>query len=135
MIALPPEYAAAGTLKALSIRQPWAWLILSGHKTVENRNWATRFKGPVLIHAAKGMTRGEYEAAALFALQRGVQVPAFHNLERGGLVGVAEIVGCVSASVSPWFQGPFGFVLGAVRRLPFVPCAGALGFFDVSAGR
>jgi hypothetical protein len=48
-------------MKALSIRQPWAWLILHAGKDIENRDWPTRFRGRFLIHAAKGMTRDEYE--------------------------------------------------------------------------
>lgn len=46
---------------ALSIRQPWAWHILNSGKDIENRDWPTRFRGRVLIHASKGMTRAEYE--------------------------------------------------------------------------
>ncbi len=37
----------------LSIRQPWAWLIVNGYKDIENRTWSTRFRGKVLIHAGK----------------------------------------------------------------------------------
>ena len=48
-------------MKALSIRQPWAWLIVCGHKPLENRSWPTPYRGPLLIHAAKGMARVEYE--------------------------------------------------------------------------
>ena len=40
-------------MKALSIMQPWAWLICAGHKDIENRSWSTGFRGPVLIHAGK----------------------------------------------------------------------------------
>lgn len=43
-------------MKALSIRQPWAWLILHGGKDIENRSWNTNFRGRFLIHAAAGMT-------------------------------------------------------------------------------
>ena len=38
---------------ALSIQQPWAWLIVNGHKGVENRDWDTRQRGDILIHAGK----------------------------------------------------------------------------------
>ena len=48
---------------ALSIRQPWAWLIVNGYKDIENRNWKTNFRGKILVHAAKGMTKAEYEDA------------------------------------------------------------------------
>jgi hypothetical protein len=44
-------------MRTLSIRQPWAWLIVNGHKPVENRDWATSFRGPVLIHAGLTMAR------------------------------------------------------------------------------
>ncbi|MCG0445699.1 ASCH domain-containing protein [Pseudomonas aeruginosa] len=54
-------------MKALSIRQPWAWLVANGHKDIENRDWATSFRGRFLIHAAKSMTRDEYEEARDFA--------------------------------------------------------------------
>lgn len=67
--------------------------------------------------------------------------------ELGGIVGRAEIVDvikpggvyvsrCAPASVdesadSPWYMGAFGFVLRNVEPLPFVPCAGALGLWNV----
>jgi hypothetical protein len=38
-------------LKAISIRQPWAWLIVNGYKDVKNRIWAANLRGRVLIHA------------------------------------------------------------------------------------
>jgi hypothetical protein len=39
------------TIKALSIRQPWAWLIVQGDKDIENRS--TTYRRRVLIHAGK----------------------------------------------------------------------------------
>ena len=39
-------------MKILSIRQPWAALIVHGFKETENRTWSTSYRGPVLIHAA-----------------------------------------------------------------------------------
>lgn len=50
--------------------------------------------------------------------------------QRGGIVGVADVVDCVAASNSPWFVGRYGFVLANQRPLPFIPVKGALGFFD-----
>ena len=121
-------------MKALSIRQPWAWLILNAGKDVENRNWPTRLRGRVLIHASKGMSVEEYDAAIAFVRARiagGVEIPAWETLHRGGIVGEIRIADCVSRSASPWFVGRFGFVLRDPRPLPFRPCRGALGFFDV----
>lgn len=128
------------TDRALSIRQPWAWLILNGGKDIENRSWPTKLRGRVLIHAAKGMTDSEWDDAMAFAdgaapLDRDVQLrrrALCHNdARRGGIVGSVEIVDCVSASDSPWFFGPYGFVLRNPQPLPFRPMRGALGFFHV----
>ena len=125
-------------MKAISIRQPWAWYILHAGKDIENRCWRTRFRGRVLIHAAKGMTRAEYALAddPLFVAARDpvIHPPAFAELQRGGIVGSVEIVDCVDQSDSAWFNGPFGFVLRDARVLPFIPCRGSLGFFDIPQG-
>jgi hypothetical protein len=118
---------------ALSIRQPWAWLIVHGWKNIENRTWRTRFRGPVLIHASKGMTAGEYRAAQIFmAAFTPLEMPPMGDLPRGGIVGVATILDCVDQHPSEWFTGPFGFVMDEARALPFVGCPGRLGFFAVS---
>lgn len=118
-------------MKALSIRQPWAWLIVNGHKDIENRDWWTGFRGPVLIHASKGMTRDEYDDCEDLSSALGVTLPPFEALERGGIVGRAVITGCVKDSDSPWFFGKYGFVVADAKTLPFRPFRGQLGFFDV----
>lgn len=118
-------------MKALSIRQPWAWLIVNGFKPVENRDWSTRYRGDFLVHASKGMTREDYEDARDLAQAQGITIPAPHELERGGIVGKATITGCVTHSPSQWFFGKFGFELVDAKPLPFLPMKGRLGFFDV----
>lgn len=135
-------------MMALSIRQPWASLILKAGKDIENRTWSTRYRGRILIHAAKGMTRDEHEDAIAFAVEairsdpRNAGKPkttlrelgfAFKDLQRGGIIGSVEIVDCVSDSASPWFVGPQGFVLRDPQPLPFRPLKGRLGFFEVPA--
>lgn len=121
----------------LSVRQPWAWLILHGGKDIENRSWSTKIRGRVLIHAAKSKSRQEWDAAMDFALTRAMVSPdvlaqcEFETVERGGIVGSVEIVDCVRNSSSRWFAGDWGFVLEDRRPLPFVACPGRLGFFPV----
>jgi hypothetical protein len=122
-------------MKALSIRQPWAFSIVHGGKDIENRSWPTRFRGPVLIHAAKGMTYDEYDAWKLTIDAFDLAGPwlegkTLADLNRGGIIGYAEIVDCVEKHPSPWFFGEYGFVLANVKPLEFVACKGALGFFD-----
>lgn len=123
-------------MKALSIRQPWAWLIINGGKDIENRSWPTRLRGRILVHASKGMTRDEYRSVddllTVSSMRTlGIKLPAFEELERGGIVGSVEIAGLVSESKSPWFFGPYGFVLQNPRPMPFIQFKGALGFFDI----
>lgn len=122
-------------MKALSIRQPWAWFILRAGKDIENREWPTNVRGRVLIHASKGMTRDEYEDAIYFARYECAvpiaKIPQFDALARGGFVGSVEIVDCMPAHASPWFVGRWGFVLRNPRVVPFMPYKGALGFFPV----
>ena len=104
-------------MKALSIKQPWAWLIASGFKPIENRNWRypPRFRGPFLIHAGK---QPAVLDARFIELCRGRRIKIPADLPLGGIVGSAEIVDVVTASRSPWFFGPLGFVLRNARSLP-----------------
>jgi hypothetical protein len=120
-------------MKALSIRQPWAWLIVNGWKNIENRDWPTRFRGPFLVHAGKAMTMEEYEACQIFmAGFTALELPPFDALQRGGIVGQAVLLDCVAEHDSEWFCGEWGFVLDNAIALPFTPFRGQLGFFDVS---
>lgn len=133
-------------MKALSIRQPWAWLILNAGKDVENRTWyppVSLIGRHFLIHAAKGCTEEEYEAAEDFA---GCRIPTLRDLDRGGIVGICRLAGylmqhadgrmsgrgpgCMRGT-SDWFVGPVGFLLDGIAPLPFTPLRGERGFFDV----
>lgn len=129
-------------LPAISIRQPWASLIVMGLKPIENRTWATKFRGRILIHAAKGVarTRSERtEAMQFLALRCPGAISAiekeggFEHLQRGGIIGEVTITDCVTEHPSPYFVGPYGFVLAEARPLPFTPMAGKLGIFRVPA--
>lgn len=132
MVDLFGAPASPAPLKALSIMQPWAWLIANGHKDIENRDWRCRFRGRVLLHAGKKVDRD-----AATCLRRGfhpvtgeplrLDLPA--AFETGGIVGEATIVGCVAQSSSPWFVGRYGILMRDARPLPFRPCKGALSFF------
>ena len=119
-------------MKIISIRQPWASLIVMGGKSVqteavelkdiENRTWATAYRGPVLVHASQrpdDITPDEIER------RFGVRLTSEQKL--GGIVGITEIVDCVRPHPSLWYApGCYGFVLANSRPLPFVPWKGAL---------
>jgi hypothetical protein len=38
-------------MRALTVKQPWAWAILHAGKDIENRGWRTHYKGPLVIHS------------------------------------------------------------------------------------
>jgi hypothetical protein len=76
-------------MRALSIRQPWAELILLGHKTIEVRSGRTNILERVHIYA--GRNRIEAEEEARIASEFGIDVD---TLPRGVLVGTIEISGC-----------------------------------------
>jgi len=126
-------------MKALTIKQPWASLIIEGGKDVENRTRRTNLRGWVLVHA--GMKQDD----PAMVKEWGIEVDCFTQdnehainavLERespylGGIIGAMHIADCVEGSPSPWFCGPFGYVIDRVVALPFLPCRGHQGWFNV----
>lgn len=117
--------------RALSVRQPFAWLIVHGYKNIENRTWSTQYRGRLWIHASK-----KFDAAAYAFVRRRfprIKLPAPEALKCGGLVGSVEVVDCVRKHPSPWYQrGNFGFVLNNARPSRFRQIAGRLGLFRVN---
>lgn len=130
-------------MKALSLTQPWAWLVCHGGKDIENRVWNTKLRGRFLIHASKRMTDDDWMSAYYFAKDVGGlalanSIPGYDAMVRGGIVGVAELVDVVPPTATPelpWhMSGQYGFVLRNVRPLPFQACSGALGFWRAPEG-
>jgi ASCH domain len=116
-------------LKVIVVRQPWAWLIVHGFKGIENRSWKTRYRGALLIQASANLpARRRFEEDCMLARRRGAKLP--EEFETGGIVGMVQLVDCVTSSRSKWFEGPVGWVLAKPRRLPFIPLKGRLGLFD-----
>ena len=115
-------------MKALSIQQPWADLILYRGKDIENRTWRlpVHMLGQrVHVHAGKRIDRDACEW---------YDIPVDQvRLRTGALLGTVLIVACVTRSSSEWFNGPYGFVLADPE--PYaepVPCRGRLGFFSAA---
>jgi len=119
-------------LKALSINQPWAWAIVYAGKDIENRVWKTNFRGDFFIHAGKKFdNNGMGWIADHFPELDIDRVANEVGFQMGGIIGQARIVDCVQESDSPWFFGPYGFVLENVEPVEFYPCKGMLNFFKV----
>jgi len=123
---------------ALTICQPWAHLIMQGHKRVENRRWYTGHRGPMLIHAGKSKDWMDLTTMQKYGLD-------YRDLILGSIVGVADVVDCLALQAAkrpnpkyPWLakhehtEGPFCFVLQNVRRFAEpIPYRGEQGLFKV----
>jgi len=123
-------------MKCLSVLQPWAHLILSGQKWVENRTWTTRHRGPLLIHAGRGKTALE---AARIAVPTARWTET--DLVYGAIVGIVNVVDCwpiddprlAQPPYSGWAFGPSCWVLAEPRAFGRpIEWRGRLGLFEVA---
>jgi hypothetical protein len=127
-------------MKALSIQQPWAWLIVNGHKSIENRKWDTRFRGTFLVHTGKKVDKEAYYWLEECMPEIYAKTPFADEIQVGGIVGQSRLINTVQEKDrhllterdKPWFFGKLGFVLDNSKPLPFTPYKGQLGFFDIN---
>ena len=117
-------------MKALSVKQPFAELIVSGRKKVELRKWNTKFRGKFLVHASK---KPDGKAMKKFG---------FKDLPLGEIIGEAELAEvkhypndeelgkdkALHLANSDW--GFYGFVLKNPKRTKPAPAKGRLGFWE-----
>jgi len=139
-------------MKALSGYAEWFWLLAKNIKPVENRSWSlTRYfkreQLPVRIYLHASKTKTPVEE--LFFIQARLTIEQLNELFkvdwsrcRGHIIGEITITDEVTredismpATRSPWFVGPFGFVVedGVLYDEP-IPYKGQLGFFRVEIG-
>ena len=118
-----------GNMKALTIRQPWAWAIFHAGKDIENRPYRYRQRtGNIAIHCA--LTKDSIDL-----LPSGVRRPTAHELSTAVIIGVVDIVDVVETSRSKWFIGPLGWLLKNPRALSKpIPCTGARRLWEVPPG-
>lgn len=122
---------APGQYRILTLRQPWAWLVVYGPKNIENRSWSVSYRGQFLILAGKEMLRREYQNVRQFAVDRGVDIPEPTELQFGGIIGSAGITHILppEENTGKWsLPKQFGWVLVDRHPVEFVPCKGAQGF-------
>lgn len=117
-------------MKTLSIKQPFAELILQGRKKIELRKWNTNFRGEFLIHASK------------IPDEQAMRKFGFKNLSCGYIIGKIRLVDVkiykteeehnkdknLHLASSIW--GNYGFVLENPERIEKIPCKGNLGFWE-----
>lgn len=133
--------ALSGVIKALSLKQPYAWLIANGYLLVDDRTWGTGYRGPMLIHASKGLYEQYYY---YIKTSTHIPIPDKDKLDYGGVVGIAKLVLCskpgdlpagISRQQRAHFGGVhqdyYGFLFEQATPLAFMPCAGKLGIFEI----
>ena len=143
-------------MKAISLWQPWASAIPAGLKTIETRSWATAYRGPLAIHAAKRWTAeelyfwqqnvGNPERTAERDAFRKIGVLNSKMLPLGCIVATCTLYGCIATNEDPpehlhtpaanegdWGNfsvGRFAWLLKDVEMIVPTPCVGRQGFFD-----
>lgn len=117
-------------MKTLSLKQPWAELILQGKKKIELRRWNTRFRGEFLIHASK------------IPDKKNMKRFGFEELPCGFIVGRAKLVDVKRYKNDEEFfkdkhlhpatknMGRYGFILKDIERINKIPAKGQLNFWD-----
>lgn len=117
------------SLRALSIRPPWAWAIVYAGKRIENRSWSTNYRGPLLIHASSSLSHSDVRSLERI-LGRRVDPGLFI---KGAIVatGVLADIVPVQKTKSRWAVGPLCWVLRDVQPLAEpIPVSGALQLWD-----
>ena len=145
-------------MKALTVQQPWAWAIIHGGKTIENRTQAWKYRGPLAIHAGSRLSerglwsplvRDAWDEQANYALDE------VDDWERGAIIGVVQLVdvhlahpevieggvGTPACCESPWAEQSYiehggrgrsdvvHLVLEDPRPIDPIPCKGRLGLW------
>lgn len=117
-------------MKALSIKQPYAELILQNKKKIELRRWNTNFRGEFFIHASK------------IPDKKAMQKFNFERLPCGFIVGKTELIDVKKYNnekehrndnnlhFASSYWGNYGFILKNPVRIKEIPYKGRLGFFD-----
>lgn len=76
-------------MKVLTIKQPWATLIIQGYKRFEFRSWQTKYRGELLIHAGKGIDKEAVKRLAKYLPK---------ELPQGKIIGKVNVVDCIKCN-------------------------------------
>lgn len=131
-------------MKALSIKQPWAGLIIEGIKTVENRSWYTMYRGPLVICATQAPNK-----KAMLAMQKELgKLPEICQIN-GAILGIVTLAGLAHLAedgvvetdhpnlnvdiINDWWDdSQVAFILESPRKLATpIPIKGRLGLFNL----
>lgn len=94
-------------MKVLTLSQPWATLVAIGAKKIETRSWNTRYRGPLLIHAAAGLgpvggvlgLGAQCSVEPFWGVLHAADYMRSDMLPRGAIVAVAELVSVIPTEI------------------------------------
>lgn len=90
-------------MKVLTVKNPWAHLIMSGYKDIENRVWQTPYRGTLAIHVgADPVTLREVKASTPARYKELAKTHWRNNSDAGLIIGTVDLVDIVHKSRSPW---------------------------------
>lgn len=121
------------TVKCLTIRQPWAWLIVNGHKNIENRSWSTNYRGPLVIQSSKGIgsIRELSETCNWVEHETGIALPGDFSL--GTVEGIVTLSDVITTGTGFYADpGSFHWVLTNPKILTPSDIKGKLGIWNLS---
>ena len=123
-------------MKALTIKEPWATLIIEGYKEYEFRSWKTNYRGKILIHAGKSLEKNQEKKFKEYNLKYSC----------GEIIGEADLVDCIKVTekfdeylkgINPIVYGNSGHVENYAWKLENIkkydkkiPAKGQLGLWN-----
>ncbi len=140
-------------MKAITILQPFAQLIVIGEKHLETRKWETSYTGPLLIHAGKASSNIELQNFPLNNFEPGMtlhQLAQMRTLNSGVILGIVDLHACLTHDD---LQGSHSYYLTPLEKLVGffgpgwcawelknprtfktpIPCRGNMGIWDTPA--
>lgn len=131
-------------MKALTLTQPWASLMHLREKTIETRSWPTKYRGELVIHAAKGFPSWAREQCVDPVFARSLNHMPASTLPLSRLLCVVELIDCVRTEDLPlqtvkeyafgdYSEGRFAWITRYVRALDDDRIVkGALGIWTIT---
>lgn len=124
-------------LKALSMYQPYAWMVANGYTTIDDRSWYTPYRGKLIIHASKKIDI-HYHTYLKEILK--INIPEPEELDYGGIIAICDLTECRNLSKTPTItpelhahagQLTYGFVMENIKKIPLIPYRGMAGLFEI----
>ncbi len=117
-------------MKALSLKQPWAELILQGRKKIELRKWNTNFRGEFLIHTSKIPDKKNMKKFGFKELPNGFIVGRARLIKVKKYDDAKEFIKDKNLHLATRDWGKYGFVLNNTKRIKPVSAKGQLNFWE-----